>query len=86
MTKEWIIAIALITLGVIIIAYFVMSEKLYRYLFVFVCLLWIGNGIAFSYYIALIHDIFATTSIIVAIFRYNFKKEEKQTAEEKLSA
>ncbi len=68
------------------IAYFVMSEKLYRYLFVFVCLLWIGNGIAFSYYIALIHDIFATTSIIVAIFRYNFKKEEKQTAEEKLSA
>lgn len=68
------------------IAYFVMNEKLYRYLFFFVCLLWIGNGIAFSYYIALIHDIFATTSIVIAIFRYNLKKEKNHTAEEKLSA
>lgn len=68
------------------VAYFVMNEKLYRYIFFFVCLLWIGNGIAFSYYIALIHDIFATTSIVIAIFRHNLKKEKKQTVEEKLSA
>ncbi len=59
------------------IAYFVMDEKLYRWFFLALILLWIGNGIAYGYVIALIHDIFASVSIIIAIIRYNFIKKEK---------
>ena len=59
------------------VAYYVMDEKLYRYFFLALILLWIGNGIVYFYPIALIHDIFAAVSIIIAIIRYNFIKKEK---------
>ncbi len=59
------------------IAYFVMDEKLYRYLFLALILLWIGNGIVYFYPIALIHDIFAAVSISIAIVRYNILGKDK---------
>lgn len=59
------------------VAYYVMDEKLYRYFFLALILLWIGNGIVYFYPIALIHDVFASVSIIIAIVRYNFIKKEK---------
>ncbi len=61
------------------IAYFVMNEKHYRYLFLALILLWIGNGIVYFYPIALIHDVFAAISISIAIVKYNILgKEPKQ--------
>lgn len=71
------------------IAYFVMNEKAYRYLFLSLILCWIGNGIARGYVIALIHDIFAAVSISIAIVRYNIlgkespAKQEEQIEEQK---
>ncbi len=59
------------------VAYFVMNEKLYRYLFLALILLWIGNGIVYFYPIALIHDSFAAISIIIAIIRYNILGKDK---------
>ena len=59
------------------ITYFVMDEKAYRYFFLTMMLCWIGNGIARGYIIALIHDIFATVSILIAIIRYNILGKEK---------
>ncbi len=56
------------------VAYFVMDEKIYRYFFLALITLWIFNGIVYGYIIALIHDIFAFVSILIAIIRYNFKK------------
>ena len=51
-------------------------------------LLWIGNGIAYFYPVALIHDVFATVSIIVAIVRFNLlgkkTKKDKDVVEEVL--
>lgn len=63
------------------VAYFVMNEKVYRYLFLAMSLLWVGNGIVYFYPIALIHDCFATVSITIAIVRYNFlgKEPRKKT-------
>lgn len=59
------------------IAYFVIDEKLYRYLFLALILLWIGNGIVYFYPIALIHDSFAAVSITIAIIRYNILGKDK---------
>ncbi len=61
------------------IAYFVMDEKAYRYLFLSLILCWIGNGIARVYVIALIHDCFAAVSILVAIIRYNILGKDKSS-------
>ena len=58
-------------------AYYVMDEKLYRYFFLALISLWICNGIVYGYIIALIHDVFAFVSILIAIVRYNFKKGDK---------
>ena len=60
------------------IAYYVLDEKLYRYFFLALILLWIGNGIVYFYPIALIHDVFAAVSISIAIVRYNFKGEKEK--------
>ncbi len=70
------------------IAYFILDEKKYRYLFLTLILLWIGNGIVRGYVIALIHDIFAAVSISIAIVRYNIlgkevKKKDNEQLEEK---
>ena len=63
-----------ITAGILsTVAYFVMDEKIYRYFFLALITLWIFNGIVYGYVIALIHDIFAFVSILIAIIRYNFK-------------
>ncbi len=63
------------------VAYFVINEKLYRWLFLALILLWIGNGIVYFYPIAIIHDVFATISISIAIVRYNFLgKDNKRKA------
>ncbi len=70
------------------IAYYVMNEKLYRYFFLALILLWIGNGIVYFYPIALIHDVFAAISISIAIVRYNFKgekPEQKQVENSKIN-
>ncbi len=66
------------------VAYFVMDEKAYRYLFLTVILLWIGNGIARGYVIALIHDIFAAVSISIAIIRYNILGKDKKSKQEQV--
>lgn len=63
------------------VAYFVMDEKAYRYLFLTVILLWIGNGIARGYVLPLIHDSFAAVSIIIAIIRYNILGKENKVKE-----
>ena len=64
-----------ITAGILsTVAYFVMDEKIYRYFYLALITLWIFNGIVYGYVIALIHDIFAFVSILIAIIRYNFKK------------
>lgn len=63
-------------------AYYVMDEKLYRYFFLALITLWICNGIVYGYVIALIHDVFAFVSILIAIIRYNFKKEDKNNVNE----
>lgn len=71
-----------ITAGILsTIAYYVMDEKLYRYFFLALITLWIFNGIVYGYVIALIHDIFAFVSILIAIIRYNFKKVDDKKAE-----
>ena len=64
------------------VAYFVMNEKLYRYLFLALILLWIGNGIVYFYPIALIHDCFAAVSISIAIVRYNILGKAPKTKDE----
>ena len=70
------------------ITYYVIDEKKYRYCFLVLMLLWIGNGIAYFYPVALIHDVFATVSIIVAIVRFNLlgkkTKKDKDVVEEVL--
>lgn len=59
-------------------AYFVTNKKLYRILSVAVFAVWILNG-AFNFYIiALIHDSFAFIGYIVALFRFNIKKDKQQ--------
>lgn len=60
------------------VTYYVMNEKLYRYFFLVLILLWIGNGIVYFYPIALAHDVFAAVSISIAIVRYNFLGKEKR--------
>lgn len=60
------------------VAYFVMSEKVYRYLFLSLILLWICNGIVYFYPIALIHDTFAAISIIIAIIRFGIKERKEK--------
>jgi hypothetical protein len=71
-----------ITAGILsTIAYYVMNEKLYRYFFLALITFWIFNGIARGYVIALIHDVFAFVSILIAIIRYNFKKVDANKAE-----
>lgn len=59
-------------------AYFVMNEKIYRYLLAILISLWIINGIVYFYWIALIHDVFALISIIIAIVRYNILGQKKK--------
>ena len=57
-------------------AYFVTNKKLYRCLNVAVFAAWILNG-AFNFYIiALVHDSIAFIGYIVALFRYNIKKQK----------
>lgn len=66
------------------VAYFVIDEKMYRYLFAVLVSLWVINGIVYFYWIALIHDVFALISIIIAIIRYNIlgnKKAKEQNQE-----
>ena len=63
------------------LAYYVLNEKIYRYFFLALILLWIGNGIVYFYPIALAHDIFAAISISIAIVRYNFKGEKPKEKE-----
>ncbi len=73
-----------ITAGLIsTVAYFVMDEKLYRYLFAVLISLWVINGIVYLYWIALIHDIFALISIIIAIVRYNILGSKTEKTKEK---
>ena len=63
------------------LAYFVKDVKIYRYLFLALILLWIGNGIVYFYPIALIHDTVAAISIIIAIIKYNILgKQPKEKA------
>lgn len=66
------------------IAYYVLNEKIYRYFFLALILLWIGNGIVYFYPIALIHDVFAAVSITIAIIRYNFKGEKPKKQQDNL--
>ncbi len=61
------------------VAYFVMNEKVYRYLFAVLISFWIINGIVYFYWIALIHDIFALISILIAIVRYNILGQKKKS-------
>ena len=58
-------------------AYYVVDVKLYRYFFLALILMWIGNGIVYFYPIALVHDIFAAISIIIAIVRFNILKKDQ---------
>ena len=60
-------------------AYYVVDVKLYRYFFLALILMWIGNGIVYFYPIALIHDIFAAISITIAIIRFNILKKDQPT-------
>jgi hypothetical protein len=60
-----------------------MDEKLYRYLFAILISLWVINGIVYFYWIALIHDVFALISIIIAIIRYNILGKKKKEAIDK---
>lgn len=70
------------------VAYYVIDENKYRICFLVLILLWIGNGIAYFYPVALIHDAFAAISITIAIVRYNIlgkkAKKEKVVPEETL--
>lgn len=59
------------------VAYYVVDVKIYRYFFLALILLWIGNGIVYFYPIALIHDVFAAISIIIAIVRFNILKKDQ---------
>lgn len=62
------------------LAYFVKDVKIYRYFFLALILLWIGNGIIYFYPIALIHDTVAAISISIAIVKYNILgKQPKET-------
>ncbi|MBE7083936.1 MAG: YgjV family protein [Clostridiales bacterium] len=81
--SSWL-SIFSITAGFIsTVAYFVMDEKLYRYLFAILISLWVINGIVYFYWIALIHDVFALISIIIAIIRYNILGKKKKEAIDK---
>lgn len=81
--SDWRSIFAIVAGLISTVAYFVMSEKLYRYLFFALITLWLVNGFIYFYWIAVIHDAFAWVSIVVAIFRYNIKgkKEPKAVAE-----
>ena len=63
------------------VAYYVMNEKIYRYLFLALISAWLVNGFIYFYWIAVLHDAFAWVSIVIAIIRYNFKKEKIQNNE-----
>lgn len=78
--KSWIDIFA-ITAGLFgVLAYFVISDKLYR-VFSFVCMLaWLLNSIFNQYGIALVNDAFATISVTVAILSmYVFKPKKANT-------
>ena len=72
-----LIDICAITAGLFgVLAYFVIDDKMYRYLS-FVCLVaWLLNSIFNQFGIALVNDAFATISVAVAILRmYVFNKK-----------
>jgi hypothetical protein len=75
--RNWFSIVVIIAGLLGTIAYFIMNVKVYRYLFATLITLWIANGIVNGYIIALIHDIFAFISIIIAIVRYNVLGKEK---------
>lgn len=61
-----------------VICYFVISRKVYR-ICGFTCLtFWVMNGLFKFYPIALINDIFGSTSAFVGIIRYDILKKSKK--------
>jgi mannose/fructose/N-acetylgalactosamine-specific phosphotransferase system component IIC len=78
--SDWRSIFAIVAGLISTVAYFVMSEKLYRYLFFALITLWLVNGFIYFYWIAVIHDAFAWVSIVIAIFRYNIKSKKEQKA------
>ena len=83
--SDWRSMFAIVAGLISTVAYFVMSEKLYRYLFWALITLWLVNGFIYFYWIAVIHDAFAWISIVIAIFRYNIKgkTDRKEIVESK---
>ena len=80
--SSWLSIFSIVAGLISTVAYFVIDEKLYRYLFATLISLWVINGIVYFYWIALIHDVFALISIIIAIVRYNILGNKKEMAKD----
>jgi hypothetical protein len=82
--KSWFDIFAILAGLFGIIAYFVIDDKLYRYLSFFCMFSWLLNSIFNQFGIALVNDAFATVSVVVAILRlYVFKRGKKDKPNDK---
>ena len=62
------------------IAYFVMSEKKYRYIILCSLLCWVANSISKAYVVALICDVTSTVSVLIAITRFGLLERKNKNA------
>ena len=71
-----------ITAGILTtIAYYVSNRRTYRYLSAILISLWVCNSISKVYVLALINDLIALVSILVAIVRFEILKKTQQQTE-----
>ena len=77
--KKWFDVFAVIAGVSGTIAYFVTDKRVYRYISLVSMTTWILNGVFKFYLLALLHDTFATVSIIIAIIRFEVLNKEKST-------
>ena len=61
------------------VAYFVLNKKLYRFISLFSMSSWVLNSVFKWYIIALLHDSFATVSVLVSIVRFDILKQNDET-------
>ena len=66
------------------VAYYVMSERVYRFLTLALFLFWVANSVVNFYPMALINDVFGTISITIAIVRYEIAGKKARKTLEKI--
>ena len=82
--EGWITLLAVIPKLITSISYGIKNEKVLRFVTLPSCLFWVAYNCIVGTYEAAIGDLLTFTSIIIAIYRYDIKKEN--TKEEKCGA